>query len=748
MEGIQMLVTRTSDSVVTGVGLGVVVLLPSVVVAVEYLSHGLPLDEYVLTKADERRQRESEACWEWAREQAAKAPRWSKEKWEKMNALLSAGSDVPREVMRWRVRLYCGHLAEVTRNVGAQRPTGYDERCPECGFARATIVAYEPVGREVQQPRSTRTRRLSQERGRRDVIAVDDPVLPVASPTARQAAAGRRGRDEAPVGRDDAIVERPAALSGTRRRRGEAAQDGVLPAAWRVLAMLDDLPEAAQASVAEMLVAHGTPPQRAAFCAREDVADSVRTGMLRAVDASEATRLVRCVPRLNAELALTAFQTHGASADLLLACSAHLESDDLAVRIAGELRAAGAIEAARRWPRSRPLPLQVHSALIDAMLNDVPPRTGCNGPDKEENDRNLKAQMAAEGEWEDQLWELIEHVPQWWADLAARDGRAGRHVQWVLLSRVDPMPDPVLRVCLPAITHEWLSTRPGTPDLHAKIRLCALRDYVRQHPRLREIAQDRIDRTIAEALAAGWEIRPRFCWASDWEPVDAAAELSHDAKVLARIARAVVVGDFPTSGVGLESTSERDRCRSHVANRLAHNPYTPNGALREILPHLDEAGLGMAAQRHQQALRSRCAHELTTRQAASTAQGGSGTRGPRRWASVPTDRQLAAQPDPAAALGERLPLPDVRSVERELAIAALLASRFSDAAVLDALPAERVLACDVQAAQVAARIVEMFGLDPAAWRRLALWSRTAGEDPADADVEFGRLLRAIRDDTL
>ncbi|MGW7007645.1 hypothetical protein ACWGCW_33785 [Streptomyces sp. NPDC054933] len=714
--------------------------------AVEYLSHGLPLDEYVLTKADERRQRESEACWEWAREQAAKAPRWSQEKWEEMNALLSAGSDVPREVMRWRVRLYCGHLAEVTRNVGAQRPTGYDERCPECGFDRATIVAYEPVGREVQPPRSTRTRRLSQERGRRAVIAVDDPVRPAATQTARQTAAARHGRDEAPFGRDGAIgVERPAALSGTRRRRGQAAQDGVLPAAWRVLAMLDDLPEAVQASVAEMLVAHGTPPQRAAFCAREDVADSVRTGMLRAVGASEATRLLRCVSRLNAGLLLTVFQAHGASEDLLLACAAHLESDDLAVRIAGELRAAGAIEAARRWPRSRPLPLQVHSALIDAMLNDVPPRTGCNGPDKEENDRNLKAQMAAEGEWEDQLWELIEYVPQWWGDLAARDGRAGRHVQWVLLSRVDPMPDPVLRACLPAITHEWLSTRPGTPDLHAEIRLCALRDYVRQHPRLREIAQDRIDRTITEALAAGWEIRPRFCWASDWEPVDAAAELSHDAKVLERIARAVVAGDFPTSGVGLESKSEWDRCRSHVANRLAHNLYTPNGALREILPHLDEAGLGMAAQRHQQALRSRCAHELTTRRAASTAAERSGTRGPRR---VPTDRQLAAQPDPVAALGERLPLPDDGSVERELAIAALLASRFSDAAVLDALPAERVLACEVQAAQVAARLVETLGTDPAAWRRLARWSRTVGEGRVDADIEFGQLLRTIRDDAL
>ncbi|MCQ4085208.1 hypothetical protein NGB36_32780, partial [Streptomyces sp. RB6PN25] len=354
-----------------------------------------------------------------------------------MNALLSAGSDVPREVMLWRVRLYCGHLAEVTRNVGAQWPTGYEERCPECGFDRATIVAYEPVGREVQPPRSTRTRRLSQERGRRAVIAVDDPVLPAASPTARQTAAGRRGRDEAPVGRDGTLVERPAALSGTRRRRGEAAQGGVLPEAWRVLAMRDDLPEAAQASIAEMLVAHGTPPQRAAFCAREDVADPARTGILRAVDASEATRLVRCVPRLNAELVLTVFQARGASVDLLLACAARFESDDLAVRIAGELRAAGAIEAARRWPRSRPLPPQVHSALIDAIINDVPPRTGCNGPDKEENDRNLKAQMAAEGEWEAQLWELIEHVPQWWGDLAARDGRAGRHVQLERMRALD-----------------------------------------------------------------------------------------------------------------------------------------------------------------------------------------------------------------------------------------------------------------------------------------------------------------------
>jgi hypothetical protein len=93
-------------------------------------------------------------------------------------------------------------------------------------------------------------------------------------------------------------------------------------------------------------------------------------------------------------------------------------------------------------------------------------------------------------------------------------------------------------------------------------------------------------------------------------------------------------------------------------------------------------------------------------------------------------------------------LPEAGSAERELTIAGLLASRFTDTAILDALPAEHVLASDAQREQVAARIIEAFETAPEAWARLARWSRTAGADPEHAEVEFGRLLQAARDDVL
>ncbi|MFF4532875.1 hypothetical protein ACFY1P_26835 [Streptomyces sp. NPDC001407] len=118
-------------------------------VTVRYQSQGLPLARYELSRADRRRQEEAESIARWVAEQLAKAPPLGPEQLKTIEALLSSADSSPREYARWRVRLFCGHIAEVERPADQDRP---DERlwdketCSECGLSPAVIVAFEHIG--------------------------------------------------------------------------------------------------------------------------------------------------------------------------------------------------------------------------------------------------------------------------------------------------------------------------------------------------------------------------------------------------------------------------------------------------------------------------------------------------------------------------------------------------------------------------------------------------------------------------
>jgi hypothetical protein len=70
-----------------------------------------------------------------------------------------------RELMCWKLRLYCGHLIEqaahYTHTTVHSAFTG-SARCPECGLDPATIVAAEAVGLVgvPQQPPTARKRAI------------------------------------------------------------------------------------------------------------------------------------------------------------------------------------------------------------------------------------------------------------------------------------------------------------------------------------------------------------------------------------------------------------------------------------------------------------------------------------------------------------------------------------------------------------------------------------------------------------
>lgn len=130
----------------------------------DYRSHGAPLETYELTRQDHRRQKDSEAARGWAKEQLAK---WRAE--EQAAPSLSGRTDAARirvlkmmaawgptpdhDLMRWRVRLYCGNITETTRHRETAEPTMHgssSERCPECGLDPVRIVAYEPIGLKAE----------------------------------------------------------------------------------------------------------------------------------------------------------------------------------------------------------------------------------------------------------------------------------------------------------------------------------------------------------------------------------------------------------------------------------------------------------------------------------------------------------------------------------------------------------------------------------------------------------------------
>lgn len=65
----------------------------------------------------------------------------------------------PRDLMRWRLRLYCGHVVEQTAqrtHLTIHAAFTSSTRCIECGLDPATIVAGEAIGLEEEPPRPGR----------------------------------------------------------------------------------------------------------------------------------------------------------------------------------------------------------------------------------------------------------------------------------------------------------------------------------------------------------------------------------------------------------------------------------------------------------------------------------------------------------------------------------------------------------------------------------------------------------------
>lgn len=138
--------------------------------SVEHTSRGVPLEEYELTRRDHRWQKDLENIRRVAHEQVAshldevyadpELTAAHHEQLSKVWGLIESAKTPPHKIMRWRVRLYCGHIVTTSRHVENAEPTLHgssSEQCPECGKDPSAIVAFEPIGLAGEPPQTRPT---------------------------------------------------------------------------------------------------------------------------------------------------------------------------------------------------------------------------------------------------------------------------------------------------------------------------------------------------------------------------------------------------------------------------------------------------------------------------------------------------------------------------------------------------------------------------------------------------------------
>lgn len=130
---------------------------------VQYMSRGVPLEAYELTRRDHRWQKDMEGIQRAAREQVDKHlaevyedPELTTahhEQLTKVWELIQSYKTPPHRIMRWRVRLYCGHIVTTSCHAENDKPPR-STKCPECGKDPSTTVAFEPIGLAGEPPQS------------------------------------------------------------------------------------------------------------------------------------------------------------------------------------------------------------------------------------------------------------------------------------------------------------------------------------------------------------------------------------------------------------------------------------------------------------------------------------------------------------------------------------------------------------------------------------------------------------------
>jgi hypothetical protein len=311
------------------------------------------------------------------------------------------------------------------------------------------------------------------------------------------------------------------------------------------------------------------------------------------------------------------------------------------------------------------------------------------------------------------LWKLLRALP---ADLQVQAARRWLRVQAVLLEHGDDLDPAVLQACTPVLRDANL----GAPaPISVAGRLATLRRWIDRHPGLGEPATAAC-RTAGRDAAR--ELRDPKLW-EDEDLVDELVLFTTDPATLTLAVEQIVSTTEVMAAVREKVETHHgpdnvDGLAYRALARLARSPQVPDDVLLRILP----ASPGHFAKTLLE-LRPHLAEPVQLEILARTGMFSYSYDRYEQPIVVPDDDELAATGNPAGVLtGLLMQLPTASRAQAARLAAGLLHSRYADASVLAALPAEVVRASPWHADLAAQMLAEACGDDPARWALAARMS--------------------------
>jgi hypothetical protein len=367
---------------------------------------------------------------------------------------------------------------------------------------------------------------------------------------------------------------------------------------------------------------------------------------------------------------------------------------EFAIDVIGQLSPEDTIGIILGWPGHHP-PEALLWALLDRAVHLPAPRRNSWEPLPDE---------PVGGQWT-HLWNLLRSLP---ATLQAETAGRWPRLQAVLLEHGDDLDPMVLDACTPVLTDPNLG---GPGPLSVAGRLATLRRWIERHPGVAGPAG-------AASMVAARDAVRALADHEQWDDlVDELLVFTSDPAILADAVRQIAACIEPPAMLRTFQATPEARQEADTVQRrarvalvsLARSPHTPDDVLLAVLPSAPSYTAEDLLE-----IRPHLREELTAEILART--GTYEVKQVEPLVQVATDDELAATGNPAGVLTSYLlHLPDASPAQASRLATRLLRSRYTDATVLAALPADVVLNSAWHADLAARMLAEACDDDPDRW---------------------------------